>query len=161
MNYWWKTKHPKLIGSCSWYFFSLLIFELKQIAMRLTLYNGQQHEVPMHRCLEWHSQGKLWKSMRSIWTCSRNWFAFIGLVIGFLQWLLTLFCSWCNLQRETNRLMTSWEIPVQQFLICIFLFCPILDEPLLCGLHITDYICFSWELLFYYRIYSNKCPTSN
>ena len=29
----------------------------------------------------------------------------------------------------------------------IFLFCPFLDEPLLCGLHITDYICFSWELL--------------
>ena len=62
-------------------------------------------------CLDWHSQGKLRKSMRSTCTCARNWFALIGFVIGFFQWFVTPFCCWCNLQSETNKLMISWEIP--------------------------------------------------
>ena len=90
--------------------------------MRLTLYNGQQHEVPMHRCLEWHSQGKLWKSIRFICTCSRNWFAFIGLhgnwFLAVVFYTFLFLVQFAKGDKQVNDILRDFSVAVPYVSFC-------------------------------------------
>lgn len=122
-------------------------FFWEQTAMK-TLYNGQQHEVPIDASNGIHraNSGSLWDpSLRD----QETGLLLLELKLVSCSGLLHFFV----LGAVCRGRQRGWQ-HLERFLcsssLGIFLSCLFLDELLLCELHIIVYRCLSLELLFYY-----------